>query len=276
MTGHPGIVYKNGASSTQGCTVLVGTSGYSYTEWVDNGFYPPGTKTADMLPLYARLFSVVELNYTWYQMPRAEAVAKMMAKAPDHFLYAAKLTRTLTHKFEEDFHEQLRLYRDGIQPFGRKLVAVLVQLPPDFVRTIDNRRYLAMLLDGLEGLPLALEFRDRSWATDPVFAELERRRVSLVTVDAPDMPNLFPPLDVVTNPDLFYARFHGRNQAGWRTSNMQKKFDYCYSAQELKDWAATHLQELVSRSQNGLIFFNNHVRAQAPQNARELLKILEV
>ena len=67
----------------------------------------------------------------------------------------------------------------------------------------ENRQYLAALLDELAGLPLAVEFRHASWAADRVFAELERRRVVLVAVDAPDLPALFPTLDVVTNPDAF-------------------------------------------------------------------------
>jgi uncharacterized protein YecE (DUF72 family) len=257
-----------------GCQVFVGTSGYSYTEWVDGGFYPAGTKTADMLPLYARVFSIVELNYTWYQMARAEAVARLVAKAPEHFRFAAKLTRTLTHEREENWREQLRLYRAGIEPLRRRLAAVLIQLPPDFARTTSNRRYLAELLDGLEGLPIAVEFRHVSWAVDPVFAELSRRRVTLVTVDVPGLPGLFPPLDVITNPELFYVRFHGRNLAGWRTANMQKKFDYRYCSAELLEWATTRLRVLSSQAGKGIIFFNNHVRAQAPANALELLKII--
>jgi uncharacterized protein YecE (DUF72 family) len=279
MTPPPGVVGIVRASVPESrtgneCPVFIGTCGYSYTEWVDNGFYPAGTKTVDMLALYARCFSIVELNYTWYQMARAEAVERMVAKAPGHIRFAAKLTRTLTHEREENWREQLHLYRAGIEPLGSRLAAVLIQLPPDFTRTTENRRYLAELLDGLNGLPVAVEFRHVSWAVEPVFAELARRRVSLVTVDVPALPGLFPPVDVVTNPDLFYVRFHGRNTAGWRTANMQKKFDYDYSGDELREWAATRLQSLASRAGQGIIFFNNHVRAQAPENARSLIKIL--
>ena len=257
------------------CRILVGTSGYSYTEWVDSGFYPAGTRAADMLELYARSFPIVELNYTWYQMPKAEAMARMIAKAPSRFLFAAKLTRTLTHEREGDAIEQLRLYRAGIEPLGSQLAAVLIQLPPDFARTTGNRHHLARLLDGLAGLPIAVEFRHVSWAVDPVFVELERRRVCLVSVDTPALPELFPPLDVITCPELFYARFHGRNLVGWRSANMQKKFDYCYSSAELREWSATRLPTLASGSARGVVFFNNHVRAQAPSNALELIKIIK-
>lgn len=252
------------------CPVMVGTCGYSYSEWIDGGFYPPGTKSAAMLGLYGRSFSVVELNYTWYQMARAESLARMVAAAPSHLRFAAKLTRTMTHERDERWQQQLALYRQGIAPLGERLVAVLVQLPPEFERSVANRTYLAALLDGLEGLPTAVEFRHRSWAVDPVFAELSRRRVTLVTVDAPALPSLFPPLDVVTNPDLFYARFHGRNLEGWRSGNMQKKFNYDYSAEELDAWCAAHMPALSRGAASGIIVFNNHVRAQAPRNGAQM------
>ena len=118
------------------CPVSVGTCGYSYTEWVDSGFYPPGTKSTAMLGLYGRSFSVVELNYTWYQMARAEPLARMLEGAPAHLRFAAKLTRTMTHERDNNWREQLALYRQGIAPLRERLVAVLIQLPPDFDRNL--------------------------------------------------------------------------------------------------------------------------------------------
>ncbi len=256
------------------CPVLIGTSGYSYTEWVDSGFYPQGTRAPEMLSLYANSFPIVELNYTWYQMIRAEAISRMIAKAPDSFLFAAKLTRTLTHERDRDWRQELKLYREGIKPLQQQLAAILIQLPPDFDWTRNNRCYLAHLLDGLQGFPLAIEFRHISWARDSVFAELERRRVTLVTVDAPSLPMLFPCLDIVTNPSLFFVRFHGRNQQGWQSGNMQKKFDYSYSETELQEWNKRYLSSLRSKAEKGVIFFNNHVRAQAPRDAALLRRIL--
>ncbi len=256
------------------CPVYVGTCGYSYTEWVDSGFYPQGTKSAEMLGLYSRCFSVVELNYTWYQMARADALARMVEKAPVHLLFAAKLTRTMTHERADNWQEQLRLYRQGIAPLKKRLIAVLVQLPPDFDRSIANRNYLAALLDGLHDLPVAVEFRHLSWATDPVFAELERRQVTLVAVDEPSLPGLFPSLDVVTNPALFYVRFHGRNKDGWKSGNMQKKFNYDYLDRELRAWCDSYLYSMATRADRGILLFNNHVRAQAPRNGQKLAAIL--
>ena len=269
---YPGVLDVAGPGDAS-CQTLIGTCGYSYLEWVDSGFYPAGTKTADMLPLYAHSFSTVELNYTWYQMARAEAVARLVARAPSHFQFSAKLTRSLTHEPDSTWREQIRQYREGIAPLQGRLLAVLVQLPPDFDRSLENRRYLAGLLDGLAGLPLAVEFRNATWAVDSVFSELERRRISLVTVDTPSLPGLFPSLDVVTNPDLVYVRFHGRNLSGWRSGNMQKKFDYDYSGEELREWAL-RLRRMAQGQQRAALFFNNHVRAQAPRNGQRLLELL--
>ncbi len=258
--------------------ILVGTSGYAYNEWVDAGFYPPETGAARMLTHYAGVFPITEINYTWYQMPKAPAIDRMRKKAPEGFRFAAKLTRTLTHEVDPDgWPAQAALYKEGIAPLMQsgQLLAVLVQLPPFFRRTPNNRRYLARLLDALAGLPIAVEFRHVSWAVDQVFTGLRERRVALACVDVPALPDLFPPLAVVTNPDLFYLRFHGRNAKGWRSGNMQHQFDYNYSYEELAEWSRSQIPEMARQTKTGIIFFNNHVRGQAPENARMLAEQLE-
>jgi uncharacterized protein YecE (DUF72 family) len=269
-------------------TLWIGTSGYSYPEWVRAGIYPPGTKGAAMLPLYAQEFPVTELNYTWYQMPRAEAVERQRTMVPPSFRFSAKLTRTLTHEIDDDaWKEEATKYRAGIEPLVRsgQLLAVLVQFSNGFDRSLKHRAYLGALLDELHDLPIAVEFRSASWADDKVFAELERRRVSLVSVDKPDLSHLFPALAVVTNPDLFYVRFHGRNTAGWQANRRKvaetdkgprpHQFDYDYSDDELAGWLSERLRPMLTSAHTGALFFNNHVRGQAPKNARRLLQLVQ-
>jgi uncharacterized protein YecE (DUF72 family) len=255
------------------CRLRVGTSGYSYPEWVDAGFYLPGTPAREMLAQYAEVFSVTELNYTWYQMPKAPAMERMARKVSHGFDFAVKLTRCMTHEIDPTgWRSHTARFREGIAPLvqARRLLVILIQLPPSFDRQRSHRLYLGRLLDTLEGLPLAVEFRHRSWAADRVFAELERRKVTLVAVDVPELPYLFPSLDAVTNPALIYLRFHGRNARGWRSGNMQKQFDYDYSAVELQQWSSRTIPKMAEQARNGIIFFNNHVRAQAPKNAKML------
>ena len=255
--------------------VYTGTSGFSYPEWIEAGIYPPGTKSAQMLGLYCHLFPVVELNYTWYQMVRQESVARMLA-ASGQLLYCAKLTRSMTHEIDEDWQAQAALYCQGIQPLlqSGRLLSVLVQFPPSFHRTRENRLYLARLFDALKALPLSVEFRHRSWAQDSVFKGLEERQITLVSVDAPPLSDLFPPLAVITNPDLFYLRLHGRNAQGWGSGSKQQQFNYNYSKEELQQWSRERIPQMRSACKAGVILFNNHVAGQAVRNAQAMAKLI--
>jgi uncharacterized protein YecE (DUF72 family) len=259
------------------CRLRIGTSGYSYSEWADAGFYPEGTPPGRMLPVYSRFFDIVELNYTWYQMPKTQALERLVSQAPLDFKFTAKLTRSLTHEVEPaQWHTEVARYREGISILiqSGQLMAILAQFPPKFDRTLNNRKFLAKLLDELEGVPLAVEFRHRSWAHDRVFAELERRKITLVTVDTPSLPGLFPSLDIITNPELFYIRFHGRNEQGWRSGNMQKQFDYYYTDEQLFEIANGHVAKMAAQAGYGVMFFNNHIRGQAADNARTFILML--
>ena len=259
------------------CPVRVGTCGFSYAEWAEAGFYPPGSRQGYMLGSYSQRFSATELNFTWYQLPKAAAIVRMQKQVPRSFRFAAKLTRTMTHEVDPTrWRTQMEQYKDGLSPLllTGQLLAVLIQLPPYFNHTPKNRRYLAELLDELHELPTVVEFRNASWATDRVFAELEKRRVTLAAVDEPELPGLFPRLDVITNREMFYIRFHGRNNKGWRSGNMQKQFDYDYSDEELAEWVENRIVKMARKTRGGAIFFNNHVRAQAPKNAEQLIALL--
>lgn len=270
-----------GENQTRNCRIRIGTSGYSYPEWCKAGpewrkagFYPPDTPARAMLTVYARHFNVTELNYTWYQMPKAAAMARTLEIAPPGFDFAVKLTRSMTHEVDpQNWTTEVTRFREGISPLVQagRLPAVLAQFPAAFDRSPDNRLYLARLFDRLAGLPLAVEFRHRSWAKERVVSELRKRRITLAVVDVPDLPYLFPTMEAVTNPAFFYIRFHGRNLRGWRSGNMQKQFDYDYSAEELQTWSSTIIPHLAAGTRTGLIFFNNHVRGQAPRNARLLM-----
>lgn len=269
---------NNQVRKHESCSLLVGTCGYSYAEWIEAGVYPAGTKNGQMLPMYARQFPVTELNHTWYQLPQAEAVERQRKLVPPGFLFCAKLTRTLTHEVDpQGWKTEAAKYREGIAPLmqSRQFVAALAQFGPGFDRSLKNRNYLACLLDELAGLPLAVEFRHNTWANDKVFAELQRRKVALVSVDEPGLPGLFPTLDVVTDSDLFYVRFHGRNAAGWRSGKMASQFDYDYADDELSEWIEEKISRMAAKARCGVLFFNNHVRGQAPKNARRLSELLE-
>ncbi len=261
-----------------GCELFIGTSGYSYPEWIDAGFYPEKTPSGRMLELYSHVFNVVELNYTWYQMARTEIMERMLRRVDERkkFWFTAKLTRTMTHEISDNWPQFAKKYVQGITPLldAGRLLAVLVQFPTSFHRTRENRLYLARLLDSLHTLPLAVEFRHCSWAVPAVFTGLQERGVTLVTVDAPALTNLFPALNTVTSSSLFYLRLHGRNRAGWFSGSMHKQFDYTYSEQELREWTDKRIPALTKQCRRGVLFFNNHVAGQAVENARSMTRLI--
>lgn len=259
------------------CDLRVGTCGYSYPEWIEAGFYPPGTKTGNMLPWYSSIFSTTELNYTYYQMPNADMLERQRQLVPKEFLFCAKLTRTLTQEVDPNqWRAQALAYRNGIAPLlqSRQLTAVLVQLPLSFDHTPAHRHYLGALLEELDGLPLAVDFRNSGWISDKVFEDLAKRKVTLVSVDEPALPGLLPPLEVVTNPDLFYIRFHGRNSKGWRSGTMPSQFDYDYPEDQLYEWVEKRIAKMAGQARQGVLFFNNHVRGQAAKNAETMQTLL--
>lgn len=259
------------------CQIYVGTSGYSYPDWITAGFYPQSLKANQQLSEYATHFPITELNYTYYQQPKAVAIDRLRSLVPPSFLFTAKLPKTLTHEIQpQKWREEVATYRDGIAPLvqSHQLIAVLAQFGPGFDYSDANRNYLAALLEELTGLPIAVEFRNASWAHPRVYEGLEKRQITLVAVDEPPLPNLFPPLTTVTNPRLGYVRFHGRNAQGWRSGEMTRQFDYTYSTAELQDWVEEKLSQIGARTERCVVFFNTHVRAQAPRDAKRLMELL--
>ena len=157
-------------------TVLIGTSGYSYTEWV-GPFYPEGTPQGEYLSYYAQHFNTVELNFSYYRMPEATQLAMMHQSAPT-LRFSIKAHRSMTHQRETGSWraESARFYR-ALEPLVKEgvLDAVLLQFPASFHYEIDNRRYLDALLKNLNGLPLAVEFRSSRWYNNRTLDALRER-----------------------------------------------------------------------------------------------------
>jgi uncharacterized protein YecE (DUF72 family) len=253
--------------------VLVGTSGYSYDDWV-GPVYPPGTPRQDFLSLYAREFPVVELNFSYYRQPNPGTLERMVAGTAPGFTFSMKAHRSMTHEIGESWEKDIQTFRDGIRPMveSGRLAAVLLQFPYSFGYTPESRSRLATLCGKLEGLPVAVEFRRSEWMKDQVFEGLRSRGVSLVGVDEPDLPNLVPPLTETTG-RFGYVRFHGRNKGAWWTGDNASRYDYLYDNGELEEWVQ-RIRLILERVPLLLLFFNNHWRGNAAQNAREMRLLL--
>lgn len=162
--------------------VRTGTSGFSYPAWVGN-FYPAGTKRPDMLAFYGGRLRAVEINNTFYRMPKADLLERWRDAVPENFRFALKASRRITH------HQRLRDAEDSVdylfrtaEALGDRLGPFLFQLPP-YLRRNDDR--LAAFLECLPaGLRAAFEFRHASWFDDDVFAALEGAGAALCIADA--------------------------------------------------------------------------------------------
>ena len=256
--------------------ILIGTSGYSYHEWV-GPVYPEGTKPGGYLPAYAGIFPTVELNFSYYNMPKAQNLAKMLVDGGQNLTFSIKAHRTLTHEVNPSLWEgEAKTYLTAIEPMleARRLEAVLFQFPYSFGYTDDNRRYLDKLLRYFNGVPAAVEFRKSDWYSAKVIEALKSRNVALVSLDLPELPKLPPIMDVVTAP-LAYIRLHGRNKEAWWGNDDHARYDYLYSDSEIEAWAA-RIQRVAGQAHRILVYFNNHPLGKAARNAQILEKILGI
>ena len=197
-----------------GRRIFVGTSGYSFADWV-GPFYPPGTRPGDFLSFYARHFDTVEVNSTYYRVPSPRAIEQMERKTPPGFRFMVKLNQAMTH--ERSLEASLvRDFRAALEPLkaAGKYEGLLAQFPWGFRRTPENESHLAALRDSLAGEPLFVEFRHASWALPDMPERLRGKRLGFCAVDEPALAGLMPPVAWVTAEDA-YVRFHGRNAANW-------------------------------------------------------------
>jgi uncharacterized protein YecE (DUF72 family) len=254
--------------------ILVGTSGYSFHEWV-GPVYPEGTKQAEYLPCYAALFSTVELNFSYYKMPEAKNLAKMLADGGSKLCYSVKAHRTLTHEPRAaQWEEEAKTCLKAIEPLLKagRLGAVLFQFPYSFRHTVENRQYLDKLLEYYKEIPSAVEFRSADWYTGKLIEGMKSRKVSLVSLDMPELPKLPPQTDVVTAP-LAYIRLHGRNKESWWDYNEYARYNYMYGDLEIKAWAA-RIERIAGQASRILVYFSNHPFGKAAKNAQMLAKLI--
>ena len=166
--------------------LLVGASGYSYKEW-KGSFYPETIKPDAMLAWYAERLPTVEINNTFYQMPKVSVLEHWAAATPEHFRFAIKASRRITHdarlKADAAADSVAYLYRT-LETLGAKRGPVLFQLPPFL------KKDLPRLTDFLHVLPddhrAAFEFRHDSWFDDDVYAALKAADAALCLSERED------------------------------------------------------------------------------------------
>jgi len=301
--------------------IRIGTCSFAdeaLTKW----WYPKGVPAKERLAYYAERFDTVEIDSTYYRLPERTTTQSWSERTPEGFVFHIKAFGLMTRhpvrleqlppdlrdaadtdargRVERPSRElRAEVFRRFVEELGPlreagKLGGVLFQLPPYIVAKPSSCEYLEWAREQLDGLPLLVEFRHRSWLEGDQTAQtlrfLEERGLTFVVVDAPRVDsNAVAPTVVARTSPVAYVRFHGRNADTWhkRGGSAAERFDYLYPDEELREWVGP-LRELADGAEEAYAFFNNNNRssappgsgrdfvAQAPTNARMLRGLLDV
>jgi uncharacterized protein YecE (DUF72 family) len=238
--------------------VRIGCSGWNYTHWKNGVFYPPRLPQREWLRYYAEHFDTVEVNATFYRLPRRDVVANWVKGSPPDFLFAVKASRYLTHiRRLTDVGGGVARFYERIDPLvhSPKFGPVLWQLPRTFRR--DDER-LAAALERLPEGRHCFEFRHESWFVEEVYALLRWHDVALVIGDHPERP--FQAHELTT--DWTFIRFHSGTR-GLRGN---------YSESELEEWA-DRVRSWAARV-DVFAYFNNDWEGFAVKNGLRLKQLL--
>ncbi len=252
--------------------IFAGTSGFSYAEWCGR-FYPEALPGDRMLGFYAGRLPTVEINNTFYRMPKQETVIAWGEEVPDAFQFAVKASRRITHSQKlADVGDDVAYLFNIVDVLGAKLGPVLFQLPPFLKKDLGLlESFLAVLPAGRRA---ALEFRHPSWFTDDVYSALAARNVALVGGDLEEAEKS-PPL--VATADFGYLRLRRLDYdpagiAEWGTRIAEQSWGavYAYLKHEVMGplFAESLLAVLTGRAQPDLSALRASIAAPKPKSTR--------
>jgi uncharacterized protein YecE (DUF72 family) len=228
-----------------------GTSGFSYAPW-RGAFYPAELPQKRWLAYYAGRLPAVEINNTFYRLPKASVLAGWAEQVPDDFRFAVKASRRITHiKRLQGADDETSYLIETLGALGAKLGAVLFQLPPNFQLDVPR---LARFLDLLASrVPAAFEFRHPSWREPAVVDLLRARGAALCAADVDGEP---APELVATAP-FTYVRLRRES----------------YAPGDLAEWAARLRAQSAA---DAYVFFKHEDAGVGPRLAAELLAMAGV
>ncbi|MFX0201281.1 MAG: DUF72 domain-containing protein [Candidatus Hodarchaeota archaeon] len=241
--------------------IRLGTAGWKYDDWVGS-FYP---SKKHQFVYFSKIFNTAEINSTFYNFPSRKVVATW-SRAPDDFIFTAKVPQEVTHKLRLDVSkgadQRMQDYLQLMAPLrdARRLGPLLIQLPPSFdFKQVD---VLDAFLQTLPGQwEFVVEFRHLSWMQDATFDLLRRYQVAYCIVDEPLLPSRVE----VTAP-FSYIRWHGHGKKLW--------YYYMYNQEELEAWVPK-VQEIVKQTPKDVYgYFNNHWHGFAARNCIEMMELL--
>jgi uncharacterized protein YecE (DUF72 family) len=228
--------------------VLAGTSGWQYKEW-KGSFYPDDLSTDKMLAYYADRFPAVEVNNTFYRMPKESVLQGWAERVPDGFTFVLKASQRITHRarLREAAVEPLGYLLRTVGALGDRLGPILFQLPPNLKKDVPR---LAEFLGHVpEGTRAAFEFRHPSWFEDDVFNLLRKHDVALCVANTEEEETPF------------------RATAGYGYLRLRKE---AYEEGELETWADRIRSQSWSEA---YVFFKHEEEGTGPRLAARFLEI---
>jgi uncharacterized protein YecE (DUF72 family) len=245
----------------------IGCQSWQYDDWIskpgeDPIFYPRGTRPPEMLEYYSQIFDTIEVDSTAYGTPAVSTLDGWVAATPDNFRFSLKVPRAITHEFSLTPHSYTLMdeFTDAARLLGKKLGAILIQLPASFESTKDNGAALRGFVSRLpRDMKFALEFRHPGWFVEWTFDELNENGVALGLVAGKWIPEetVFSAFEKTDAP-IAYLRMMGLRDLD--------KFDRIYRdrIREIEQWAA-RTREL--KAEQVFVYLDNYFEGHAPATA---------
>ena len=243
--------------------LLLGTQGFAFDDWV-GPFYPPGTPKRGFLEAYAGQFPTVEIDSTFYGVPRLAVVHGWRERTPDGFRFSAKFPKTITHEKKlEGAQAEAETFVATMQALQDKLAVLTLQFAYDFTPAAFNQ--LDAFLGRLpRGPRYAVEVRNRKWLTPELAEMLSTHHAALVLQDLYYMPRMD-----WTTADFTVIRWLGRRSDVERFDRIQID-----RTKELTTWAE-RVRRFLDDGIDVYGYFNNHFAGHSPASARQFAEMVQ-
>ena len=261
-------------------SILFGPAGWHYADWEGHVFPAPIPPGFSRLAFVAAGFDFVEVNTTFYRIPPPGLASGWVNQVRDihDFSFWVKLHRTFTHEREAGPGE-VSAFHECVAPLREAglLRGILAQFPYSFHESSENLDWIKQIRESFFDIPLAVEFRHRTWNRDHVLTSFRQSGLTWVNIDQPRVSRSLPLTAYTTHAETAYLRLHGRNSANWFSgAGRDARYDYSYSAGELSG-IGDIIRKMAERF-SGKIYVsgNNHYKGQALRNLKALKRELNL